>query len=105
MLSHVKSPLTQYPWIYFFTSLSGTFSQSFLMKIPSSTSVQNLEARLGFLIATPDLEYDEEDLIKYKGSFYKAKSLSESMLVKDENVKVLGTLDGDDSIYLIDKIG
>ena len=42
--------------------------------------------------------------IKYKGSFYKAKSLSESVLLKDENVKVLRTLDGDNSIYVIDKI-
>ena len=56
-------------------------------------------------IVVKDISKEGFGEIKYKGSFYKAKSLSESMLVKDENVKVLGTLDGDDSIYLIDKIG
>lgn len=57
-----------------------------------------------FGIVVEDIKEKGFGEIKYKGSFYKAKSLSESVLLKDENVKVVSTLDGDSSIYLIDKI-
>jgi len=42
--------------------------------------------------------------IKYRGTFYKAKSVSKEDMIDSENVKVLGTLEGDKSMYIIDKI-
>ena len=42
--------------------------------------------------------------IKYRGTFYKAKSVSKEDISGNENVQVLGTLENDKSVYIIDKI-
>lgn len=42
--------------------------------------------------------------IKYRGTFYKAKSTSNEVMINGENVRVIGTLEGDKSVYIIEKV-
>ena len=42
--------------------------------------------------------------IKYRGTFYKAKSISNEAMIDGENVKVIDTLKDDKSVYIVEKI-
>ena len=62
------------------------------------------DAKESFGVVVGEIPSEGFGEIKYRGTFYKAKSISKEVIHDNENVKVLGTLDGDESVYIISKI-